>query len=123
MTNMRDTAAVGPGWLDIVIECDLQLEALDPGYTIHQVKEKFGGLRYYYGVTENATKEIRLAMDEVVRGAEEIAAVTCEECGNPGEFRSSNPGWMRTLCDPCEAARAARRAAMFAITRTEDENG
>jgi hypothetical protein len=44
-----------------------------------QVKEKFGGLRFYYNG---------------------------EECGKPGELRTG--GWMRTLCDEHEAERQER---------------
>ena len=37
----------GPGWYPIVVRLDTELAAIDPGYVVHQVKEKFGGLRYY----------------------------------------------------------------------------
>jgi hypothetical protein len=37
----------GPGWYPILVHLDTQLAAIDPGYVVHQVKEKFGGLRYY----------------------------------------------------------------------------
>lgn len=59
-----------------------------------QIKEKFGTLRFYVD-----------GGDEVVQGmirmAESMSGVTCEECGNPG--RSRNGGWIRTLCDHHEA--------------------
>lgn len=55
-----------------------------------QVKEKFGGLRFYYG-----------GGDETVRGmvhmAESLAAVTCEKCGSPGHIRGR--GWLYAACD------------------------
>jgi len=38
--------------------------------------------------------------------AENMAAITCEECGKPGELRTG--GWMRTLCDEHEAERQER---------------
>ena len=37
----------GPGWYPILARLDTQLAAIDPAYVVHQVKEKFGGLRYY----------------------------------------------------------------------------
>ncbi len=58
-----------------------------------QVKEKFGGLRFYY----NGGDEQVFGM---VRMAESWASVTCEECGVPGSTRSG--GWIRTLCDKHE---------------------
>jgi len=55
-----------------------------------QVKEKFGGLRFY----------IR-GGDDFVEGAialaESLSFRTCEECGAPGSRRGG--GWIRTLCD------------------------
>jgi hypothetical protein len=59
-----------------------------------QVKEKYGGLRFY--VTGG---------DEYTRGlidmAEAISFRTCEVCGSPG--RQTKSGWIRTLC-PTHAA-------------------
>lgn len=55
-----------------------------------QVKEKFGGLRFYYVGGDNV-------VDGMVRMAESWADVTCETCGNPGTRRKG--GWIRTLCD------------------------
>ena len=60
-----------------------------------QVKEKFGGLRFYY---DGGDEEI----SGMVRMAESWAAHTCEECGAPGTMRQG--GWIRTLCDTHEEA-------------------
>jgi len=57
---------------------------------VDQVKEKFGTLRFYYSGGDDH-------VDGVVRMAEAISAVTCEECGAPGKTRHG--GWIRTLCD------------------------
>jgi hypothetical protein len=55
-----------------------------------QVKEKFGGLRFYYD-----------GGDDYIRGlssmAEAMSEVTCEECGAPGKRRGG--GWIYTACD------------------------
>lgn len=61
-----------------------------PQVVISQVKEKFGGLRFYY-VGGDA------AIEGMVRMAEGIASYTCEDCGSPGYTRPG--GWLRTLCD------------------------
>lgn len=61
-----------------------------PQVVVSQVKEKFGTLRFYY----NGGDDI---IDGMVRMAEAMSAVTCEECGAPGRQRSD--GWIRTLCD------------------------
>jgi hypothetical protein len=61
---------------------------------VQQIKEKFGGLRFYYQ-----------GGDEHISGIESMAESwayrTCETCGNKGERRSG--GWIRTLCDAHEA--------------------
>lgn len=64
-----------------------------------QVKEKFGGLRFYY---DGGDRHI----DGMVRMAESWADNTCEVCGNPGTSRGG--GWIKTLCDEHEAERQAR---------------
>jgi hypothetical protein len=55
-----------------------------------QVKEKFGGLRFYYVGGDKI-------VDGMVRMAESWADNTCEVCGNPGKPRKG--GWIRTLCN------------------------
>jgi hypothetical protein len=61
-----------------------------PYVTASQVKEKFGGLRFYTnGYTDGISAMISMA--------ESMSYRTCEVCGNPG--RSNNHGWISTLCD------------------------
>ena len=55
-----------------------------------QVKEKFGGLRFY----------VQAATDkhyQYISFAESMSYRTCEVCGNPG--KTYTDGWHRTLCD------------------------
>lgn len=65
-----------------------------PQVVATQVKEKFGGLRFYYD-----------GGDDYVSGlaamAESMSTVTCEECGATGNQRSG--GWIRTLCNTHES--------------------
>ena len=71
-----------------------------PEVEVHQIKEKFGGLRFYY---QGGDKYIR----GLVNMAEAWASKTCETCGNKGEIRHG--GWMRTLCDKHEAEYQTKR--------------
>jgi len=64
-----------------------------PQVVVDQVKEKFGGLRFYYHGGDNV-------VDGMVRMAESWAACTCETCGESGTLRGG--GWIRTLCDKHE---------------------
>ena len=36
-----------PGWFQLINMCHAELVALDPEYVIMQIKDKFGGMRYY----------------------------------------------------------------------------
>jgi hypothetical protein len=61
--------------------------------TLDQVKEKFGTLRFYYSGGDDE-------ISGMVRMAESMSGVTCEECSAPAE--THGPGWIRTICKPCE---------------------
>ena len=67
---------------------------------VAQIKEKFGGLRFYYDGGDDA-------IDGMVRMAESWAAHSCETCGAPGKSRDG--GWIKTLCDHHEAERQLKR--------------
>jgi hypothetical protein len=66
------------------------LQPYIPQVIVTQVKEKFGTLRFYY---DGGDEKI----DGMVRMAEAMSAVTCEVCGNVGNFRGR--GWYYTSCD------------------------
>jgi hypothetical protein len=67
-----------------------------PQVVVEQIKEKFGGLRFYYSGGDDT-------ISGMVSMAESWASHTCETCGKPGRQRSG--GWIRTLCDEHEAER------------------
>lgn len=75
-----------------------------PDVVVAQIKEKFGGLRFYYDGGDDT-------VDGMVRMAESWAARTCEQCGKPGTSRSG--GWIQTLCDEHEAERQAKMKERF----------
>lgn len=92
---------VGEGWDNIIIDLNARLASLDPDYTVAQVKEKFGGLRYYI---DYINEDVRESAHLFIQEAEDVASVTCEVCGAQGELRDKQ-AWMRTLCDNCHANR------------------
>jgi len=55
-----------------------------------QVKEKFGGLRFYVKGGDDYT-------DGMIALAETLSEATCEKCGAPGKTRTGF--WVSTLCD------------------------
>lgn len=63
---------------------------------VFQVKEKFGGLRFYIDVEDNELyKKIQLHVDE----AEGKSYKTCERCGKSGKIVRN--GWVTVICDTC----------------------
>lgn len=84
---------VGPGWRPLVKRLVEDLFTLGWDGSLHQIKEKFGGLRFYVGAeTEEMWRRIGEAEKESER--------TCENCGEPGTLGPGR-GWWRTLCKKC----------------------
>lgn len=91
----------GDGWYDLIdVLCNniqhhinwqnnFQEEKMEQ-VVAFQIKEKFGGLRFYVD-----------GGDDYIHGmislAESLSHRICEECGNKGKVRGN--GWVRTLCD------------------------
>jgi hypothetical protein len=83
--------SVGVGWYPLIKDLITDLIELGWDKQICQVKEKFGGLRFY----------INAASDDVhkrIREATELSYETCETCGEKGELKKIM-GWYTTLCD------------------------
>lgn len=84
---------VGPGWKSLVEKLIIDLDVLGWDHQLLQIKEKFGGLRFY----------IAQGSDDMwnrVYQAEKESYSICEDCGKPGSLRDRS--WMRTLCDECD---------------------
>jgi NMD protein affecting ribosome stability and mRNA decay len=93
--------ACGDGWAGLLISLSEKIMKLNPEGTIRvdQVKEKYGGLRFYYGGS-TPTKEIAEKILKVIGEAEQNSYKVCEECGAKGNLRKDLP-WIQTLCDKC----------------------
>ena len=96
------------GWDEVILDLTAAIAKLAPNFEIHQVKEKFGGLRYYVGeLPSNKYDEIRKLIEE----AELKAAALCEECsGEEGVTRETVGHWIRTLCNSCRIDILTERA-------------
>ena len=81
---------VGNGWLGLVKTLIEDLIQLGWNKQICQVKEKFGGMRFYIN---EGSKEIFNKISE----AETKSHETWEKCGEPGKAISG--GWIVTLCE------------------------
>lgn len=80
----------GNGWIGIIVNLTEALLLQHPDLHVSQIKEKFGGLRYY-------TNGLNDLGHTLVRWAEGASYRTCEVCGEYGEVRKG--GWLKTLCD------------------------
>ena len=82
---------VDSGWYPLIKELIEDLIKLGWDKQLCQVKEKFGGLRFYINAgSDEIFKRITLAENQ----SYEI----CETCGEKGDMRT-DIGWYRTLCN------------------------
>jgi hypothetical protein len=101
--------SVSKGWQDIVYKLSEDLSNLmrifpDQFVKCAQVKEKFGGLRYYVDIScenEDEFEEYRTrfsdATNELITEATYKANSACDVCGKDGKICGKN--WMVTRCD------------------------
>ena len=101
----------GKGWVGLyqplIDLCEMK------GVEILQIKEKFGGLRFYCN-SYKVTPTLQLLVD----AAENYSYRVCEECGKHGAIGwkdgqpvlevttgpSETSSWVRSLCSPCRVA-------------------
>jgi len=84
----------GKGWFLLLDELCSKIK--DMHVTARQVKEKFGGLRFYADGDDGS--------HDIISDYENKSMKTCETCGEPAEVASHN-GWMRTICGDCDEKR------------------
>jgi hypothetical protein len=106
--------AIGEGWWPIIeslcsniqhyINWKNRESEIVPQVVVAQIKEKFGGLRFYY---EGGDDRIH----GMVSMAESWADKSCETCGAPGT--SGGKGWIKTLCPTHRAEADAQYAERF----------
>lgn len=88
------------GWYDLVLELDDAISKIYPMYTIDQVKEKFGGLRYSIGTLPDILPQPQ--HDEIyklIHEAEEKSFVICDICGKPGKPGTVGKYLIATRCE------------------------
>jgi hypothetical protein len=92
-----------PGWHKLIsslssiieshIEYSIPDDIKDEIFAL-QIKEKFGGLRFYLNHSDPY-------INGAIRMAEEMSFTICTNCGNPPEKIKNQSSWIRTLCKPC----------------------
>ena len=91
----RCASGVDKGWINLVDELCTKLK--NGGFdlaNVAQVKEKFGGLRFY---TDGPTTP---EQQELINKAEKRSRKLCELCGVEGKTQAKGD-WHITVCKPC----------------------
>ena len=91
--HYKDYFPVGEGWRGLVEKLVEDIIKIAPDVEISQIKEKFGGLRFYidYGTDE---------VFDLISKAEQESFKICEGCGTK-ENVTTEGGWILTLCKTC----------------------
>lgn len=122
--------ACGDGWFPLILDLSSKIKKIDEQDRVvaDQVKEKFGGLRFYYHINNYRHRKLfpwslwlkipykirpyltktrqffykrfDEKISDLVDEAASLSYKICENCGNDGKPRRG--GWIRTLCDSCE---------------------
>jgi hypothetical protein len=92
------------GWKEIIDEVSAKIEAVNNKYSpssyIHaaQIKQKFGGLRYYINIEDIDEQDVKYVY-EVIAEAESKSFTVCEVCGQHASSAKDRRYYIETLCD------------------------
>lgn len=98
-----DYVECNEGWKEIVDQVSFKIEQVNNKYPgssyIHasQIKQKFGGLRYYVSFEDINNDDVNYVYS-IIEEAEKRSLTICEICGAPGK-RSKQGYYMETVCD------------------------
>lgn len=94
----------GMGWYFIIKNLSAAITQISKDVRATQVKEKFGGLRFYWRSVNELTEDQYESISRAVDAAEEESYLVCEECGSR-EMVEQSLGWIRTECGLCRLKR------------------
>lgn len=94
------------GWFEIIDELSEKLNEVAQQYSegtisVVQIKEKFGGLRYYVDYADGLPPEDIFDIEQVIRKYEHLSYKTCSHCGKDGSVCARRSNWVSTLCPEC----------------------
>ena len=109
---------VHSGWFDLIIATHKSLKLVQPNYMIHQIKQKFGALRYYTNLHFGHSYDpAEFTFASIVTYAEYKSSRICENCGENGHKWNVGTrgffGWYHTFCDPCELKYAVEHMTKY----------
>lgn len=89
---------VGDGWYRLLKSLIIKIQKNDKKNNhitkVTQIKEKFGGLRFYVNGTSEANWDF-------IHYAENKSYTVCENCGSQSNVGILNTGWITTKCIKC----------------------
>ena len=94
LKSHKDYFPVGRGWRKLVTKLCKDIIAIDDKVNVLQVKEKFGGLRFYID-------KGNMKVHSLIVKAEEKSFKICEKCGTECNVTTSGE-WAKTLCNNCK---------------------
>lgn len=101
---------IGDGWFSILDNLCKEIDPLvSENFKVTQIKEKFGGLRFYYDLEDYhhfdilysshiSFDNIRNKINKLIAKAEADSFETCEICGDPASLDKSS-FWVKSLCE------------------------
>lgn len=98
--NLREIdwlAADAIGWAGLLTGLRHRLDGLDVEIHVDQVKEKFGGLRFYVTLPDEATDPDARYVNEWIESAENASYLLCYLCG-AGVTHQGTGHWVRYFC-------------------------
>lgn len=90
------------GWFELIYELSKKITLIDPEVQAMQVKEKYGGLRFYVGGVD---KDLADEVFDLISEYEDKSYTICESCGTNENVTVNDSGWIYTLCDKCRKER------------------
>jgi hypothetical protein len=102
MSCMRWGMEFSDGWFDLMDKglhkiqyfCDIAGGGLQ--LVAHQIKEKYGALRFYYSIVNGSTIQVEI-LDDLAEQMMSKSEYICEITGQSG-LLCSRGGWLKTLC-------------------------
>ena len=106
----------GSGWYELIRSLSKEIYELYDSWGekyssvpyVVQMKEKFGGLRYYMWSGESEIEETDYKqLHDLVDKYERLSFTVCESCSKPGKNDVTEPDviWYTTLCEDCRNER------------------
>jgi hypothetical protein len=98
----------GDGWYDLIYQLSKDLMAVSDKVRAVQVKEKYGGLRFYFTYSDHVSKAVDKKVFSLISKAEKESYKICEHCGSRDNVKQTQ-GWIVTLCGECMEKRMKER--------------